>query len=56
MMNAVAMNQKLRGVRACVLDAYGTLFDVAAAAHRCSDALGELTPRLAALRRDKQLQ
>jgi 2-haloacid dehalogenase len=56
MSNAVAMDQRLRGVRACVFDAYGTLFDVASAAQRCSEALGELTPRLAALWRDKQLQ
>jgi 2-haloacid dehalogenase len=46
----------LAGIRACVFDAYGTLFDVAAAAARCQDALGEKTPALAALWRDKQLQ
>ena len=46
-----------RGIRACVFDAYGTLFDVASAARRCADALGaEAAPRLAALWRDKQLQ
>ena len=44
------------GVRACVFDAYGTLFDVAAAAARCRDALGGAAERLAALWRDKQLQ
>ena len=49
--------EKLRGIRACVFDAYGTLFDVASAAQRCADALGaEAVPRLAALWRDKQLQ
>jgi 2-haloacid dehalogenase len=46
----------LAGVRACVFDAYGTLFDVASAAGRCADALGEDASRLAALWRDKQLQ
>jgi 2-haloacid dehalogenase len=44
-------------VRACVFDAYGTLFDVAAAARRCADRLGpEIAARLASLWRDKQLQ
>jgi 2-haloacid dehalogenase len=28
-------------IRACVFDAYGTLFDYASAAARCGDALGE---------------
>ncbi len=46
----------IQRVRACVFDAYGTLFDVGSAAQRCSDALGEVTPRLAVLWRDKQLQ
>jgi 2-haloacid dehalogenase len=44
-------------VRGCVFDAYGTLFDVAAAARRCTDALGaETVARLAVLWREKQLQ
>jgi 2-haloacid dehalogenase len=50
------MGEPLRGIRACVFDAYGTLFDFASAAARCSDALGETAPRLTALWRDKQLQ
>src|SRR5713226_2704425 len=51
------MNQpKLAGIRACVFDAYGTLFDFAAAANRCRDALGDDAARLTALWRDKQLQ
>ncbi len=45
----------LRGIRACVFDAYGTIFDFASAAARC-DALGERTERLTVLWRDKQLQ
>ena len=50
------MGEPLRGIRACVFDAYGTLFDFASAAAHCSDALGEAAPRLTALWRDKQLQ
>jgi 2-haloacid dehalogenase len=46
----------LPGIRACVFDAYGTIFDFASAAARCSDVLGETTQRLTALWRDKQLQ
>jgi len=46
----------MSGIRACVFDAYGTLFDVASAAARCRDALGEHGAALAALWRDKQLQ
>jgi 2-haloacid dehalogenase len=46
----------LRGIAACVFDAYGTLFDFAAAARRCRDELGDDADRLAALWRDKQLQ
>jgi 2-haloacid dehalogenase len=46
----------LAGVRACVFDAYGTLFDFAAAAARCRDQLGDNCERLTQLWRDKQLQ
>ena len=46
----------LPGVRACVFDAYGTMFDFAAAANSCRDALGEKADALTALWRDKQLQ
>ena len=44
------------GIRACVFDAYGTLFDFASAAAGCRDVLGDSAGRLAALWRDKQLQ
>jgi 2-haloacid dehalogenase len=44
------------GIRACVFDAYGTLFDFAAAVARCRDALGDKADRLSPLWRDKQLQ
>ena len=48
--------EALAGIRACVFDAYGTLFDFAAAANSCRDVLGEKTDALTALWRDKQLQ
>ena len=46
----------LTDVKACVFDAYGTLFDFAAATRRCNDELGEGAAKLTALWRDKQLQ
>jgi 2-haloacid dehalogenase len=46
----------LSGVRACVFDAYGTLFDLASAARGCADVLGDRAAPLTALWRDKQLQ
>ena len=48
-------NDKLK-VRACVFDAYGTLFDFASAAAGCRDVLGDKAATLTALWRDKQLQ
>lgn len=46
----------LTGIRACVFDAYGTLFDFASAATGCADVLGAKAVPLTALWRDKQLQ
>src|SRR5215472_4638166 len=46
----------LRDVQGCVFDAYGTLFDFAAAARNCRDVLGDDIDRLTALWHDKQLQ
>ena len=46
----------LGAVRACVFDAYGTVFDFASAARRCRDVLGDSFDRLTALWREKQLQ
>jgi 2-haloacid dehalogenase len=46
----------LIGVRACVFDAYGTLFDFASAARSCGDVLGESVGPVSAMWRDKQLQ
>ena len=50
------MEDRLDGIRACVFDAYGTLFDYASAAAGCRDLLGDKLDRLTALWRDKQLQ
>ena len=49
------MSAPLSGIRACVFDAYGTLFDFASAAASCADVLGDKAARLTALWRDKQL-
>jgi 2-haloacid dehalogenase len=49
-------NAPLIGVKACVFDAYGTLFDFASAARGCRDVLGDAIDKLTALWRDKQLQ
>jgi 2-haloacid dehalogenase len=46
----------IRGIQACVFDAYGTLFDVTAAARRCADDLGDKSGPLAEIWRTKQLQ
>ena len=50
------INDPLPGIRACVFDAYGTLFDYASAAAGCRDVLGDKLERLTTLWRDKQLQ
>lgn len=50
------MAEPLTGIRACVFDAYGTLFDFASAAAGCADALGDKAAPLTSLWRDKQLQ
>ncbi len=42
-------------VKACVFDAYGTCFDVAAAAAHCKDSLGDNWEPLAEIWRTKQL-
>ena len=46
----------LTGIKACVFDAYGTLFDFASAASRCPDVPADRMGALTALWRDKQLQ
>ena len=56
----MAVDPKVRsrfaGCTACVFDAYGTLFDVTAAAQRLADRLGARAPALAAVWRTKQLE
>lgn len=47
---------QLTGIKACVFDAYGTLFDVNSAAADARDTLGEKWQPLADLWRSKQLQ
>ena len=47
---------RLTGIRACVFDAYGTLFDVTSAAARAKDTLGARWQPLSELWRAKQLQ
>jgi 2-haloacid dehalogenase len=44
------------GIRACVFDAYGTLFDVSAATARCRSELGDRADALTTLWRAKQLE
>lgn len=46
----------LRGIKACVFDAYGTLFDVNAAAQHCAGELGDKWQPLANLWRLRQLE
>jgi len=50
------MTGQLPEIEACVFDAYGTLFDVHAAAARCKDDLGDKEEALSNLWRLKQLQ
>jgi len=50
------MSDQPLSVKACVFDAYGTLFDFASAAAGCSEELGEKAGELTNLWRDKQLQ
>ena len=49
------MSDRLENIGACVFDAYGTLFDVNAAAAHCKDELGENWEALADVWRTKQL-
>lgn len=49
-------NTRLAGIRACVFDAYGTLFDLATPAAGCREMLGDKAGALTTLWRDRQLQ
>jgi 2-haloalkanoic acid dehalogenase type II len=46
----------LHGVKACLFDAYGTLFDFASAVRACKEIPSDAVDKLTALWRDKQLQ
>ncbi len=46
----------MQDMEACVFDAYGTLFDVTAAAARCRDDLGGKADQVAQIWRTKQLE
>lgn len=48
--------ETLPGIKACVFDAYGTLFDFASATAACRDELGDKMAPLTTVWRDKQLQ
>jgi 2-haloacid dehalogenase len=51
------MNERrLAGIKACVFDAYGTLFDVNAAAQHCAQELGDKWQPLADMWRLRQLE
>jgi 2-haloacid dehalogenase len=52
----LAEESRLHDIGACVFDAYGTLFDVNAAAARCRDVLGDKADALASIWRTKQLE
>lgn len=49
-------NAEIPGIRACVFDAYGTLFDVHSAAARCRNDLGGKADEMSDIWRQKQLQ
>ena len=48
--------ESLDNIKACVFDAYGTLFDFNSAAERSRDVLGDKADELSAVWRTKQLQ
>jgi len=50
------MSAKIEDIGACVFDAYGTLFDVNAAAAQCRDVLGDKADELSAIWRLRQLE
>jgi 2-haloacid dehalogenase len=49
-------DRSIAATRACVFDAYGTLFDLTSAARRCADALGAKADAVGALWRTRQLE
>ncbi len=55
-MGGTDLDLRITGIKACVFDAYGTLFDVNSAASQAKDELGDRWQPLAELWRAKQLQ
>jgi len=53
---AMAGQNKIENIGACVFDAYGTLFDVHSAAEQCRDDLGDKADSLSTTWRQKQLE
>ena len=49
-------NQKINGIKACVFDAYGTLFDVHSAVGNYRQRLGDIADQVSLLWRTKQLE
>lgn len=49
-------DRSLAATRACVFDAYGTLFDLTSAARRCADGLGPKAEAVGALWRTRQIE
>ncbi len=54
-MTDISNQSPLPSIRACVFDAYGTLFDFGSAARACRDELGADADKLTALWREKQI-
>lgn len=52
----MAENQPLRNIKACVFDAYGTLFDVHSAVGKHRDRLGKIADQVSLVWRTKQLE
>ncbi len=55
-MTPPAEKLRMNGIKACVFDAYGTLFDFGTAVRKCPIVLDDDIDKLTALWRDKQLQ
>ena len=49
-------NPKISGIKACVFDAYGTLFDVHSAVGKHRERLGDIADQVSAVWRTKQLE
>jgi len=56
MEDAMSANSKISGIKACVFDAYGTLFDVHSAVGKHRARLGDMADRVSTVWRTKQLE